>query len=125
MNVRRLISWQPLAPIPFFAAAALALYVVFFAVLSIVRHNAHQAAETKVEGAMSGARAKAGTDAGRIVDDAHAAQTASEDLTRKNADEIRKAPGADAPIDPRLNDAGRRGLCNRPAYRGRPECAVQ
>jgi hypothetical protein len=52
-----------------------------------------------------------------IVDQAHDAATASEELTRKNADEIHAAPGADQRLDPALNDAGRLGMCRRPSYR--------
>jgi hypothetical protein len=43
-------------------------------------------------------------------------------ITEENERDIRKAPGADAPVDPGVRDAGLRSLCRRAAYRGRAEC---
>ena len=51
-----------------------------------------------------------------------AAEAAHDQLTRENEDEIRNAPGAAAPVDPRLHDAGLRSLCRRAAYRDSQQC---
>jgi hypothetical protein len=40
-----------------------------------------------------------------------------------NVQAIAAAPGADAPVDPALNAAGRAGLCRHPAYSADPGCA--
>jgi hypothetical protein len=121
MNVRRLFAWQPFAPWVVLAAAGVAILLVTAIVLHVM-NGAREAAEARVGAEMGQARAKAGADAGLIVDDAHAAQTASEDLTRKNADAIRNSKGADQALDPAVLDAARRGMCNRASYRDRPEC---
>lgn len=44
-------------------------------------------------------------------------------LHEDHANAITAAPGADAPINPDLNDAGRRGLCDYAAYADDPSCA--
>ena len=118
-------GWSALGLAGKLTAAGIALVLILAVVVGVMTHNARSAAEAKVSGAMTAARVEAGADAGQVVDSAHTAATASEDLTRKNADEIRNAPGASAALDPALNDAGLRSLCRRAAYRGRPECAVQ
>jgi hypothetical protein len=84
-----------------------------------------RAAEAGASSEMSGARAGAAADAGAILDDTHSAETQSEALSRENADAILQAPGADQRLDPELNRTARERLCERAAYRGRPECAVQ
>ena len=84
-----------------------------------------RAAAAGAESEMSGARAGAAADAGAILDTTHSAETQSEALSRENADAILKAPGAGQRLDPQLNRAARQRLCERPAYRGRPECAMQ
>ena len=53
------------------------------------------------------------------------ADAATRQIEKDNADAIRTAPGADAPVDPVLADTARRGLCRYAAYRGRPECLQQ
>lgn len=53
---------------------------------------------------------------------AAAAARESETLTRRNADDILAAPGADAHAGP-VADAGLRGLCRRAAYHDHPRCA--
>ena len=44
-------------------------------------------------------------------------------LHQDNAHALEAAPGADAPLDPALNLAGRRGLCRYAAYAGDVSCA--
>lgn len=79
----------------------------------------------EVAGALSDSRTQSATDAGVILDGAHADATASEQLSRETEDAIRQAPGADVRLDPALNRTARQRLCERPAYRGRPECVQQ
>ena len=45
------------------------------------------------------------------------------EVHQSNDQAIAAAPGAGAPIDPRLNDVGRRGLCRHPSFAADPECA--
>jgi hypothetical protein len=121
MNLRRLLSFQPFAPWVFLTACAVALAAVVLIVMSVV-NGAREAAQTKVDAEMSQARAKATAEAGAVVDRAHDFQSGSEALSRENADAFRQAPGADQRLDPRLNDAGRRGLCQRASLRRTAEC---
>lgn len=65
---------------------------------------------------------KSGTDAVNVVGSQAASEAASEDLTRRNTDEIRKADGAAVPVAAGVNDAGLRALCRRAAYSGSPQC---
>lgn len=81
-----------------------------------------RAAEAKTAGAMSEARAGSAAGAVQILDGAHANTTTSEALSRENADAIAQAPGAGQRLDPGLNDAARRGMCKRKAYRRSDEC---
>lgn len=41
---------------------------------------------------------------------------------KEGSNDIRKAPGADAQVDPRSRDAARRAACRMRAYRGSDEC---
>lgn len=80
----------------------------------------------RVEAELQGNRAEAGLESGRdavdTVGEQGAAERAADDLTRRNADEIRAAEGADAPVADPAHAAGLRSLCRRAANRGRPEC---
>lgn len=84
-----------------------------------IRRDAKQA---KVDAAMAVAHGKSAADAAQISDAAHAAQSASETLSRENEDAIRNAPGAAQALDPGLNDVARRRLCLRASLRNTPEC---
>ena len=63
-----------------------------------------------------------GSDAVRTVGEVGQRDHAADDLTRSNADEIRNAPGADAPVNPAARDAGLRALCKRASYQHSPRC---
>jgi len=81
-----------------------------------------RAAEARAARVIAEGQAKAGGDAVIILDGALGDAQHSEDQSRENADAIRKAPGADQRLSPDLNRVARERLCNRPSYRGRPEC---
>ena len=103
------------------AVAALVIAGGWWIVTEPGRAN-QRAAEAQTSSAMSGARAGSAAEAGKILDGAHADATTSEALSRENADAIAQAPGADQRLDPGLNDAARRGMCKRRAYRHSDEC---
>lgn len=63
-----------------------------------------------------------GADAVESVGEVGARAAQTDRTTMENADDIRKAPGAAAPVAGGVHDAGLRALCKRAAYRGRPEC---
>lgn len=43
-------------------------------------------------------------------------------ITKETERAIREAPGADAPVDPRLDSIARQRLCQRAAYSQHPDC---
>lgn len=83
------------------------------------RAKAAQAGQVIAEG-----QAASGREAVGVVSNRAATEAATDVITRTNADEIRKAPGADAPVDPALAAAGRRSLCKRKAYSHDPLCLL-
>jgi hypothetical protein len=68
------------------------------------------------------AATQSGADAVDTIGAQHVGEAVVDDLTRSNADDIRSAEGADALVAAGADAAGRRSLCKRAAYRGRPEC---
>jgi Flp pilus assembly protein CpaB len=81
-----------------------------------------EAAQARAEVAVATGRIEAGKAATNTVATAAARDAATDTIKRENADAIRSAPGADVPVDPRLADAGRRGLCRYASYQHLPEC---
>jgi hypothetical protein len=78
-----------------------------------------QAGQVRAEG-----QVKAATDATGLTANAMEAAAESKDLGRESEDVIRKAPGADAPVDPALATAARRRLCLRPANVRKSSCVA-
>lgn len=70
----------------------------------------------------AGAAVENGADAVGTVGAVAGRDAGTDQITRENADAIRNAPGADAPVDAGLRDAGLASLCRRSAYRSRAEC---
>jgi hypothetical protein len=80
--------------------------------------------EQAVAGAaqVNAAQAQAATNAIQIQVAGEARDHLDIEVHQSNAQAIAAAPGASAPIDPALNAAGRRGLCQHPAYAADPFC---
>ena len=81
-----------------------------------------RAATARAGQVLAEGRAAAGADAVEVTANRSATEGDIDAITRTNTDAIRKASGADAPVDPALAAAGRRGLCHYAGYRDRPEC---
>jgi hypothetical protein len=104
------------------------LIAVCVAVLAVIlalsqcqsARNANTRAE--VSDSQAGATAASGADAVGTVGAVADRDADTDQLTRENADAIRNAPGASAPIDPDLRGVGLASLCRRAAYRSRAEC---
>lgn len=83
-------------------------------------------ANPKAEARLSRNQAEAALESGRDAVGAVSAEAALErghdDLTRSNADAIRNAEGADAPVAAPARDAGLRSLCKRRSSAGDPKC---
>lgn len=81
--------------------------------------------EAKLSTNQTEAVLESGQDAVATLGETHAAEVRIDVVTRENERAIREAPGADAPVDPALDAAARRGLCRYTAYRRQPECLQQ
>jgi maltose-binding protein MalE len=83
-----------------------------------------RAAESRVERAQGKATVESAKDAIATQTATQAKERASEDLTVKNAEEIRNAEGTNVKVAPGVNDAGLRSLCRRPSYHSSERCRV-
>jgi hypothetical protein len=116
------------ANIPWRILGLLAGLIVLIAVPALLvrscdRHRS-EAAQSRVERGQTGALSKSAADAVGTVAASGEASAASEALTRSNQQEIRNAPGANAPVNPAARDAGLRSLCRRAAYRDSERCRL-
>lgn len=100
------------------ACAAVAILLL----LSQCEDNRRANAEAELNRGQAGANSESAQDAIGTVGEVAGRATDTDATTRENQNEIRNAPGADAPVDPAVGRAGRDSLCRRAAYRGRPEC---
>ncbi len=114
-------SLTPLA-IRVLVGLVLALLLAGFLILQSCQNATTAKTEAKLGEAQTGAAIASGADAANTVGDTSARAAETDRTTMENADEIRKAPGAAAPVADGVHDAGLRALCKRAAYRGRPEC---
>ncbi len=101
---------------------ALVLFGALWWFVTAPGREREKAREASASAAMAGARTASAADAAQINADAVSGAAANEALSTENADAIAKAPGAGQRLDPGLNDAGRRGMCRRPAYAQSAEC---
>lgn len=84
--------------------------------------TANPKAEARLSRNQAQAASESGSDAVNTVGAAGDREAASDALTRSNERTIRNAEGADAAVAAPARDAGLRSLCQRRAYRGKPEC---
>ena len=75
------------------------------------------------QAAVARGQSAAAADVAAITDTARARDARTIIIHERNADAIRTAPGADAPLNPELVRRARLGLCDLAAYAGRPDCA--
>lgn len=106
--------------------ATLAAGALLYAIVTVKGciDGQHQAAQSGVDQGQHGALQQSAADAVNTQGAVNANTMASEDLTRRNAEEIRNAKGADAAVDPAVRDAGLRALCRRPSAAHDPACRV-
>ncbi|GEM_PF-2686566 len=124
MLPRFLRSLTPLA-IRVIIGLVLALLLAGFLLLQSCQTSTTAKTEAKLATGQTGAAIASGADAANTVGDVAARAATTDRTTLENADEIRSAPGANAPVADGVHAAGLRALCKRAAYRGRPECLQQ
>jgi ABC-type Na+ efflux pump permease subunit len=78
--------------------------------------------ETRLVTGQAGAAIANGSDAVETVGAVAGKAAETDALTKENADAIRNAPGADAPVADGARAAGLFALCKRAAYRRDPQC---
>lgn len=71
---------------------------------------------------VSDARAASGADAVSVVTKNAASEREIDQQSTENRDAILNVPGASAPVDPAVGDAGRRAVCLRKSARCLPGC---
>ena len=106
------------------AVAALLLLVGGIAGVQTLRLN-HAKADLQIakdRADVAEARVKAAADAAAVVSHTTANDAATDKQTKDNRDGILRAPGALAPVDPGVDDAGRRAICMRHSARCTPSC---
>lgn len=120
-------SFRSITPTGIKVLAGLVLALIIAGVLlwNAWQSGATAKTETKLATGQTGAAIASGADAAQTVGTVGAGEAATDTITRENDRAIRNAPGADAPVDPAADAAGRASLCRRAAYRGRPECLQQ
>lgn len=101
--------------------------VAVMCIISLITLNRCSAARTagteaKLATGQAGAAIQSGADAVDTIGNTQANEAAADITTKENDDEIRNAPGASAPVDPAVRDAGLRSLCRRASYRSNPQC---
>jgi hypothetical protein len=116
MNARKAAAWA--------IVAAVLICTGLCAVLIVDALFAGKAAQvqSKLDGSRADAAIATASDAANTVAGAAASADAIDATVSENRDAILAAPGANAPVDPRLRDAGLAGLCRHAAYRGSAQC---
>lgn len=101
-----------------------AIAALVMAVLGVAKcsYDSRAKAEIKLSKGQAGAAVASGADAVETVGNQAASEVAADQVTKENADDIRKAQGAAAPVNPAVRDAGIVSLCRRAAYRRDPKC---
>ncbi|MGX7926443.1 hypothetical protein ACWPMX_07705 [Tsuneonella sp. HG094] len=106
-------------------AWAIAAVVVVLGVLWLfgaLTNGERAKTEAKLGRNSAEAAIESGGDAVDTVGAQGGAERATDTITMENADAIRNAEGAAAPVARPARDAGLRSLCRRAAYHQRPEC---
>ncbi|HEU0045063.1 hypothetical protein [Sphingomonas sp.] len=78
--------------------------------------------ETSLARGQADAATASGKDAVETVGTRAQVDAATDTITRENADAIRSAEGASAPVAAPVRDAGLASLCRRASYRRDPKC---
>lgn len=84
--------------------------------------NRQKAAQSRVATGQGAAASNSAADAIATQGVVNGRETASENLTRSNAEDIRSAPGASDKVNPAAANAGITALCKRKAYENSPRC---
>jgi len=114
---------------PLGRAVLIGLLIALMVLVLVTVQSCQRASVAKTEAKLStnqaGAAIANGQDAVATGSATGARAAATDRLTQENADAIRNAEGAAAPVAAGARDAGLAGLCRRAAYRRDPRCVQQ
>ena len=104
------------------AVTAGLLIILGYVLISQLTSGNRAKVEAKLSRNQGTAAVESGRDAVNTVGEQQAAAEQVHEIGKENADAIRKAPGADASVDPASRIAILRSLCRRSVNRERSEC---
>ncbi|MEN3973127.1 hypothetical protein WJS89_10645 [Sphingomicrobium sp. XHP0235] len=112
---------------PLYAILGLAIVLLILVLFSCSQWDARRSAEaqSKLDRKQAEARSESATEAIETIDTTNDKAAESEDLTARNAKEIRNAQGADERVNPHVARAGLDSLCRRAAYRDSERCKLR
>lgn len=102
--------------------AAIVLVIATLVLVNRCEKKRSEGAQARVEAGQAGAQSNSSADAINTVSAAGEREAGSEELTRNNERDIRKADGASDKVKPGVDAAGRSALCKREAYKNLVEC---
>ena len=102
-------------------ATGLIIFAAWWIVTSLIGGKTAKT-EARLSENQAEAAMESGTDAVETVGKTIEYERHVDYITRETERAIREAPGADAPVDPRLDGIARQRLCQRPAYSQHPDC---
>lgn len=123
-RLRKIASGATLIELALGLASILLVLLIAWWFLTEPGRARRDAAQARGESYVAGQRAAAASQATEVVSRAAEQEAASADLTQRNNDEIRRAPGAAASVDRGVHDAGLRALCLRDAFRTDQRCVA-
>lgn len=103
-------------------AAAIVAVLAIWLIWHLWQKSSQAAGEARLATKQGEAALDSGRDAVESLGASQAKETAIDEITQENDRAIRSAPGADAPVDARVRDAGLAGLCKRAVYLRDPRC---
>ena len=99
---------------------------ILFCLIGLTVHSCTSARQASTEANLATSAGEAsvgnGKDAVNSISGAAARTADTDKTTLENADAIRNAEGADAPVNPAVRNAGLDSLCRRAAYRCTEQC---
>lgn len=104
-------------------AIALAVAAAWWMVSSLMSGKSAKT-EAKLSTNQAEAAFESGTDAVESVGRTIELERHVDYITKETERVILEAPGADAPVDPRLDSIARQRLCQRTAYSEHPDCLL-
>ncbi len=102
--------------------SVVAILIVLWLFVTGPQRAHEEAAKASAQAISASSRTSASKDAIGVVVGAEKRTEEIDTQSKESRDEIQHAPGADAPVNPAVGDAGRRAVCLRESSRRLPAC---